>query len=94
MQVDVKIDAETVNKMVTDAIMGSVIGDRLTEIVKTEHDASTMTAEAMAAQMGTTIEGLAKNGKLKTVERIKDAAALSQGALARLRSTNALQRKE
>jgi len=33
MQVDVNLDADTVNKMVTDAILGSVIGDRLREVV-------------------------------------------------------------
>lgn len=34
MNIDVKIDADTVNKMVTDAILGSVIGDKLREQVE------------------------------------------------------------
>lgn len=39
------------------------VSGRLSEIIKTEHDASTISAEQMAEKLGTTIEGLAE--KLK-----------------------------
>lgn len=35
------------------------VSGRLSEIIKTEHDASTISAEQMAEKLGTTLEGLA-----------------------------------
>jgi hypothetical protein len=35
------------------------VSGRLTEIVQTEHDASTISAEQMAEKLGTTVQGLA-----------------------------------